>query len=309
MPSDAAPPTDSFSIASLTAGNAPALLRNVWTYSLDFVDTRRGRALMTLPFDLDLFIPPADGVAYSAITPVRLSSAAEQIAQRLIAAISLGEFPPGKRLPAVPVLAERMSVNQTSIREALQRLGNDGYIEIRRGRHGGSFVADNWRCASAEAVLRAQPAEARFIQNLVDLRRLIEPVIAATAAQRSTHADRVVIRETLAACAAVDGSCASCCAANNALHTALAQATHNPYLIGLDLALRARISLGFITESCTEETQYASIVQHDQLVRAILEGNAVAAADYAAEHVLLNEKGFRLVQEQLDVPQAEPQPS
>jgi DNA-binding FadR family transcriptional regulator len=262
---------------------------------------------MTLPFDLDLLVPLIDGVSHSALTPVRLPGAAEQIAQRLIAAISLGEFAPGERLPAVSRLAVLMCVNQTSIRDALKRLAADGYLEIRRGRRGGSFVTENWRVASAEAVLRGLPKEAKPVEHLVDLRGLLEPLIAATATQRCTHVDRVVIKGALSACAAADGSCASCCAANHALHTAIAKATHNPYLVGLDLALRSRVSLGFMTENCPEETQYASIVQHDKLVRAVLEGDAAAAAEVAAEHVLLNERAFRLVQDGIDLPETEPQ--
>jgi DNA-binding transcriptional MocR family regulator len=73
----------------------------------------------------------------SALEPLRKRNAAEQLAERLVTAIALGEFVPGQRLPAERELSGMLGVSRTVVREALHRLADDGYLEIQRGRNGG----------------------------------------------------------------------------------------------------------------------------------------------------------------------------
>ena len=65
---------------------------------------------------------------------------AEQVAQRLVDAITLGVLHAGERLPSEPELARRFGVALTTAREGLGILRDAGLIETRRGREGGSFV-------------------------------------------------------------------------------------------------------------------------------------------------------------------------
>ena len=76
----------------------------------------------------------------SALAPVHLRNAGEHVADRLVTAIALGEYITGQRLPSERELAALLAVNRASVREALHRLAEAGYVEIRRGRHGGAFV-------------------------------------------------------------------------------------------------------------------------------------------------------------------------
>ena len=123
-----------------------------------------------------------DGAA--TLAPVHLRNAGEHVADRLVTAIALGEYITGQRLPSERELAALLAVNRSSVREALHRLPRPGYVEIRRGRHGGAFVQV---CVGPESEARVQRTLATdwaAFEELFDLRRLIEPVIAATAAER-----------------------------------------------------------------------------------------------------------------------------
>ena len=53
---------------------------------------------MSAPFDIELSTPPPYASGASALTPVRLANVAEQVAERLVTAISLGEFVTGQRV-------------------------------------------------------------------------------------------------------------------------------------------------------------------------------------------------------------------
>src|SRR6478736_6575510 len=99
---------------------------------------------------------------FSILEPVKLRSGAEHVADRLVTAIALGEFVPGQRLPSERELASTLEVSRTTIREAIQRLAALGYLE-----------------------------------DLLDLRELIEPLIARTAAGRLTPKDADAIRAAL----------------------------------------------------------------------------------------------------------------
>ena len=126
-----------------------------------------------------------------------MRNAGEQIADRLVTAIALGEFVPGQRLPTERELAAMLAVSRTTVREAVQRLAATGYVDVRRGRNGGAFVLQGWGPDADEMIRRTLlPGWAR-LERLFDFRTLIEPLIARTAAERRTAEDVARIRDTL----------------------------------------------------------------------------------------------------------------
>ena len=72
--------------------------------------------------------------------PLESSSRSELVARRLTDAIALGLLPDAKQLPGEADLAHQFGVSTVTIREALSVLRQEGLIETRRGRGGGSFV-------------------------------------------------------------------------------------------------------------------------------------------------------------------------
>src|SRR6185437_2941307 len=116
--------------------------------------------------------------------PIVVRNAPEQIVERLVTAVALGVYVPGQALPPERELASLLGVSRATVREALRRMTDSGYIEQRRGRNGGSFVLEDWRPSSADLIRRhLLPNWTRF-EALFDTRQLLEPVIAATAALR-----------------------------------------------------------------------------------------------------------------------------
>lgn len=112
---------------------------------------------------------------------------AELAESRLIDAILEGYFPIGSTLPAERELAGQLGVTRPTLREVLQRLARDGWIEIRHGRS--TRVRDFWQegnlgVLSAMARYPAK-APADFVPNLLAVRQLLAPAYARLAAERA----------------------------------------------------------------------------------------------------------------------------
>jgi GntR family transcriptional regulator, transcriptional repressor for pyruvate dehydrogenase complex len=236
----------------------------------------------------------------SVLEPLELRRAGEQLAERLVTAIALGEFVPGQRLPSERAFSAQIGVSRKSVREALHYLAESGYVEILRGRTGGAFVKEDWLPASVEIVRRTLGENWSAFEQLFDLRHLIEPLIARTAAGRRApeEVDRIV-----AACDAYDAAPdrEASRAADAALHAAIADTTRNAYLAALSKQIRAQVSLGFGAEPYTDEIRRQAIVDHRALVEAIAAGEGSLAAAIAAEHFMLTESALRRLADRVRV--------
>jgi DNA-binding FadR family transcriptional regulator len=210
-----------------------------------------------------------------------------------VTAIALGEFVPGQRLPTERELESMLDINRRSIRDAIHAIAAAGYVEIRRGRNGGAYVLSAWGPDSAEMVRRTLLPNWRQFEWLFDLRRLLESLIARAAAERHEEDDAERIRGALEAYVAAEDDREESRAADQALHTAIASGTHNPYLARLSMHLRAQVSLGFQAEPFSAELRQRAISQHTALVEAVLERRGEDAADIASEHFGLTEGALR----------------
>jgi DNA-binding FadR family transcriptional regulator len=244
------------------------------------------------PLDFDPFGELDRNVAEPLGVRLVTRNVADQIVDRLVTAVALGVYVPGQRLPSERELSEMLGVSRTGVREALHRLAEAGYVEVRRGRHGGSFVLSGWGPGSSEMIGRHLLPNWQRFEALFDARRLIEPLIARTAAERRTRADVRRIREALVAYSEATDREASR-AADELLHRSVGEATHNPVLVSLSTQIRSRVSLNLGAEPYTEQVRHKAAHQHEELTEAIDAGDADRAAAIAAEHFVLTEKMIR----------------
>ncbi len=141
---------------------------------------------------------PTLAVAEGLLAPLTLRTTGQRIAERFVTAIALGQFVPGQRLPTERDLAAMLGVSRATVREAIARLAESGYVTVRRGRSGGAFVEAGWGPESAEMIRRTISTQWQDLELLLDYRQLIEQQIARTAAQRRTDTDVKAIQAALA---------------------------------------------------------------------------------------------------------------
>ena len=112
---------------------------------------------------------------------------AELAENRLVEAILDGTFPVNSNLPPERELAENLGVTRPTLREALQRLSRDGWLEIHHGKS--TRVRDYWREGNLTilgTIARLQknlPAD--FVKNLLLVRLLLAPVYTRLAIENS----------------------------------------------------------------------------------------------------------------------------
>ncbi len=185
-----------------------------------------------------------------------------------------------------------LEVSRTTVREALQRLAASGYVRTRRGRGGGTFVQAGLGPDSDEMIRRPLLPAWAELGELLDFRRLIEQLIARTAAQRRDDQDVAAIRAAVGQYAVAPDREASRLA-DHALHQSIARATHNSRLVELSARIRREVSFGFDAEPYTAEVRRRAVHQHPLLAEAVIAGEASAAADLAASHFSLTEDMLR----------------
>lgn len=94
------------------------------------------------------------------LRPVRAGNGFEEALEQILRVVRLGLVPGGGRLPAERELAERLGISRVTLREVLKVLEDQGLVESRRGRYGGTFVLPRAQDAVGEEELRRRIAEA-----------------------------------------------------------------------------------------------------------------------------------------------------
>jgi GntR family negative regulator for fad regulon and positive regulator of fabA len=155
--------------------------------------------------------------------PLRPAESAET---RLIAAILDGQFPINSTLPPERDLATQLGVTRPTLREALQRLAREGWLEIRHGRP--TRIRDYWQEGSLGvlgAIARSPaPLPPQFVPNLLAVRLALAPAYARRAVELSAAA----IVDLLEAYQAVEDTPEAFAEADWHLHRVLTIASGNP---------------------------------------------------------------------------------
>lgn len=186
-----------------------------------------------------------------------------------------GELPPGSRI-VEDRLAERLGVSRNPVREALQALAAEGFVEILPRR--GAMVA------------QITPEQA---EDLFDVRTALEPLAARLAARRADGDGIERLREVLArARAATDaGELDLLTACNTEFHSLVVDLSGNDYLGLLVAPMARRVQWVFRTTAPTRAPH--SWTEHEELMRAIASGDEDYAEAVARSHVAAARASYR----------------
>jgi len=136
----------------------------------------------------------------------------------------------GDRLPTELDLAGEFQVSRTVIREAMRILESLGLVTIKKGSQGGIFVNDGYHMPLSKS-LKGQIDSGRIsVDNIIKVRLLLEPFVAAEAALNADKKDIKELEELLIESAEHLDDPVFMQANRGKFHIRLARASGNPVL-------------------------------------------------------------------------------
>jgi DNA-binding GntR family transcriptional regulator len=203
------------------------------------------------------------------LTPIEITSLADLAYERLTEALLAGELSPGDRL-VQDVLALRLGISRTPVREALQRMEREGTIRAAEGR--GYVVPELTR---------------EDIGHLYEVREAVEGHAARLVAARaagSVDGIEATLRR-LSEQAGPSGRDAF--QANRLAHRAVVEAAGNPFLLELfdDLWGRSVTRRAWGDYYASVDTDIDLVTDHADVLAALRSGDPDRAGAVMVAHV------------------------
>ncbi len=218
---------------------------------------------------------------YEAIRSERLHmKIIEQIQRRILA----GDLKVGDHLPPERDLAEQFQVSRTAVREAVKMLSEKGLVEIRPGR--GTFVTNGTSQAARSSLgMMMKIGQPDGTLDLVEVREIFEPEIAALAAERARDEHLEAMRRAVEIMDRSLDSAESYIEADLDFHLALAEASNNAIILALldlfvDLLREQRMKI-FRVEGGPQRGQ----VHHKRILAAVAARQPEAARAEMRQHL------------------------
>ncbi|HCA87598.1 MAG TPA: GntR family transcriptional regulator [Streptomyces sp.] len=231
-------------------------------------------------------MPGSEDAAISGLTApelggIRRLTALEAVRARIALAVDLGLLAPGERLPGTDRIAAALGVGEITVRRALVSLCADGLLERRRGRNGGTLIAERPPRGKVAAT-DVYRSDAEAVRRLIDHRLTLECGIAHLAAGHAAGAALAGLQELVEEMDRAP-SWAEFHDCDERFHLALAEATGVPSIAGpYGAVLRElyRYYLPYPLEALRD-----SNCEHRELLAALRRQDAAAAAAVAQRHV------------------------
>ena len=200
---------------------------------------------------------------------------ARGVANEIRSQIESSGLAPGEKLPTESTLMQRYGVSRSTVREAMKLLQAENVVEIRRGL--GSFVASKTGIGPDPLGLRFEE-QAHLLEELMEVRLLLEPGIAECAARRRGDADIALMEK-----AAENGEDYD--AYDYRFHTAVAEGTHNRVLERMFPVILEAIEKGYEQTAYLHGSVERALSYHRRILGAIRAQNAPEAGRLTRLHI------------------------
>lgn len=196
----------------------------------------------------------------------------QEIVANLARRILSGEIQPSEYLPKESELCTQYGVSRTVIREATKVLESKGLL-LSRSRVGTRVLdASEWNMLDPELLALASSNfhDPRFVDSLMEARRIIEPAAAELAASRAGPRDLAAMDEAYRRmCASLPHDVPQCSEADMEFHTALLVASHNHVLMQLASVIRASMRALFELTTHLGSAHEQALHLHGAVVEAV----------------------------------------
>jgi len=219
-------------------------------------------------------------------------SRGEQVADALAGQIRSRRLAPGSRLGTIDEIHAGVGYGRSAVSEALRLLRDRGVLEIRPGRGGGVFVADDTPIVRLRhTLLDVADAAPDQVRDAIGVREALEEPVALAAAGACRPADARLLRTAVRSLARSRGDYAEFLRRNWRLHELIASLSPNAMLAAIYTSCIGHVRAAPASYEAEEDVESfiaRRAAVHEALVEAIVAGDperirAAVAAHNAAE--------------------------
>jgi DNA-binding GntR family transcriptional regulator len=219
---------------------------------------------------MEQWSPPSDPPREVIMQLPETSSVVEHAIETIREKIRRGEFVPGQRL-IVADLTQLLNVSPGPVREAIRRLAGEGLVEVQPNR------GANVRLLTA-----------REVADIFDLREVVEGLLARQAAKHIREADNYskledIMKRMATSCEM--GDVASYSELNQEFHNTIYRISENKRAAEISQQLAMPLYQFRFHHFMDVAMMNHSYRDHEQISKAILEGDSVNAERFMRMHV------------------------
>jgi GntR family transcriptional repressor for pyruvate dehydrogenase complex len=218
------------------------------------------------------------------IKSIAFENPTDKIIQQLKQLIVSGQLKPGDRLPAERVLAEKLGVGRSYVREAIRKLEFFGLLKT--SPQSGTYVS-GYSIKMIEGVLTdIINFNKDDFSALIEARYYMEINAARLAAMRRTNEDLALIRSAVEDYDNKVNNKQDAVQEDMFIHLRIANATRNSVFESMLLMLLPDIIRNIVEKKiCGDNRGIKAMTEHHEILRAIEDGDADAAGAAMAAHL------------------------
>lgn len=213
---------------------------------------------------------------------VKKTKVYEDIVAQLKELVAEGKLKSGDQLPSERELSEMFQVSRASVREAIRSLESMGLIQTRQGE--GTYIASSVETLLTSVAFTIQKQRDPLLE-VFEARKILEPAIAALAAERATAEEVGALEAILKEQAQQVTEGETGVEADTRFHSTLADAAKNEVLLRLNDAIVDRLHETRERSLQTQGRPARSLAGHREILHAIQSKNPAKAREAMLDHL------------------------
>ncbi len=223
------------------------------------------------------------------MSKVNKQSLAEKTADAILNMIYCENYAVGAKLPGEYELAEKMEVGRNTIRQSIRILADRNILEVNKGS--GTFVSRRMGLGDDPLGLSLTYDKQKMTEDLIQLRILIEPKMAALAAQNATAGERCRLMELCEEMDELFKQKKSYMLKDLEFHALIAAASRNLVVSSMIPSIHQALLL---QRTVSKDLLGAKTLElHKKIAAAIKEQRGSDAYDYMLHHLIQNSERVR----------------
>lgn len=212
----------------------------------------------------------------------------QRAVEGIIDLIKEREYAAGDRLPTEKELSEILGVSRNMVREALRVLVSRNLVTIKQGA--GTFLSDKAGVVDDPFGFSFVEDKEKLTEDLLQIRAILEPSIAALAAENAGEQEIAELEEVLLELEGKMERREDYWELDTAFHTKIAGCTHNTVMANLIPVIAGGVRVFAHSVETVEFEQ--TLISHRAIFKAIRDRKPTEASQAMLYHILYNNNRY-----------------